>query len=184
MFVLEGLHRARTHSPNVSLSLSLTLSSVFRPSRDHLYLWEGRSSHHLHLGPQRASQHPRRPAGRGLQLSAEGRHLGAGGEHPRARRLSSAAHSKKNPHVLPTCSQEQERDRCTSRNHLTSQHIKAGTGKRAGQIHQKGRQDTENQEYSCTQQVGHLSHPESDVKCQVKLSELVKTRRNDGGRPE
>lgn len=89
-----GLYRALltllwclTHCLCLSLSISVS-------SRDHVYLRQGRSSHHIHLGPQWASQHPSRPAGRGLQLPAEGRHLGTGGEHPWARRLSSAAHSK------------------------------------------------------------------------------------------
>lgn len=100
IFIHVGLYGALltllwclTHSPSLSLSPSLP-PSISVPSRNHLYLREGRSSHHIHLGPQWAPQHPSRPAGRGLQLSAEGRHLGAGGKHPWAGRLSSAAHSK------------------------------------------------------------------------------------------
>lgn len=75
-------------------SFSLISLTVSVSSWDHVYLWEGRGSHHLHLGSQRAAEHPSRPAGRGLQLPAEGRHPGAGGEHPRARRLPAAAYSK------------------------------------------------------------------------------------------
>lgn len=74
-------------SPHLSLSVSV-------PSWNHIYLRERRCSHHIHLGPQRAAEHPSRPFSRGLQQSAEGCHLGASGEHPWARRLSTAAHSK------------------------------------------------------------------------------------------
>lgn len=69
-------------------------------SWNHVYFWERRCSHHVHLGPQRAAEHPGRPPGRGLQQPAEGRHLGASGEHPWARRLSSAAHCKDGKHNL------------------------------------------------------------------------------------
>lgn len=67
---------------------------VSSSSWDHLHLRKGGGAHHVHLGGQRAAQHPSGPAGRGLQHSAEGRHLGASGEHPWARRLSAAAHSE------------------------------------------------------------------------------------------
>jgi len=63
-------------------------------SWDHVHFWKGRGSHHVHVGPQRAAEHPSWPVSCGLQLSAEGRHPGEGGEHPWARRLSAAAHCK------------------------------------------------------------------------------------------
>lgn len=80
------------------LFLTAISGRVSSSSWDHLHLREGGGAHHLHLGGQREAQHPSRPAGRGLQHPAEGRHLGASGEHPRAGRLSAAAHSEYRRH--------------------------------------------------------------------------------------
>ncbi len=71
-------------------------------SWDHIYFWERRCAHHVHLGPQWSAEHQGGPFGRGLQHPAEWCHPVAGGEQPGPRRLPAVAHCEYHSSVWST----------------------------------------------------------------------------------
>lgn len=66
-------------------------------SWDNIHLRARRSPHHIYLATQWPAEHTGRPAGSGLQHTAEGGHSGQGRECQGTGRLSGAAHSKLPP---------------------------------------------------------------------------------------
>lgn len=75
----------------------LSRNSLFLPvfcSWDNIHLRARRSPHHIYLATQWPAEHTGRPAGSGLQHTAEGGCSGQGGECQGTGRLPGAAHSK------------------------------------------------------------------------------------------